>query len=228
MVGLGRPLRCTPLVKVAVGAGFIPLFIRLLAKGGYAASWACAALTHAGISGIPSEMPGLQEATNARAAFISSGGVEAAVELLALPLRHAGLAKLPSLANAADAALCLMLVVVGGVDADRAFRVRCVDAGLVAPLIQHLAREVAGSILLRVTRGELSACALIYQLCRDSESRPGPSDRPFSPENPIPCIVAAFINGGIAPVLARLLRLPEGCAVWGLLSIFFFPTSSVV
>ena len=65
-----------------------------------------------------------------RAAFLSSGGVEAAVGLLALPTLHPGLQKLPSLAEAACAPVLFRMLATLPVLRDLELVVACEVLGL--------------------------------------------------------------------------------------------------
>ena len=213
------PLMSPPLLaKIAVGAGLIPLLVALLAKGGYAAYWACMALAFTCTSEKPlgqAAPPDVQESvTDLRIAFQEAGGVEAAVKLVRLPMRHPGLGKLPSLFDAARCAVTLLFGLAHGFDGDCAFRIRCVDAGLVPPLLHVLEIESSGA---DVRDNGLGVSFLISLLCRKL-GRPLGSLAAGSraePDVAIPSIVVAFWNGGVVPVLVQRLQrqLPEGC-VW--------------
>ena len=139
---LGKDLRCAPLATVAVGAGLIPLLVRLLAKGGYAAAWAGRSLlytcTTGGSFGIDILTCSKGDIAGARAAFLAEGGVAAAVKLLELPLRHPRLAKIISIRYAAGVALHLFDNLGADFNTDRDFKIRCIDAGIVPPLLQFL------------------------------------------------------------------------------------------
>ena len=197
---LGRVLKCPSLVNVALDAGLIPPLVRLLAKGGLAGKWASVALSCSCTK--PADQQRTEEdvpAKDARAAFLAAGGVEFLVEMLALPLRHPALEKLPSLNEAALAALLLLRDSAADLGVDRAFRVRCIDAGIVAPLLHYLDqdRERFGDA------GRPKTSGIIIRLCRSLSPRTGHY------EAEIPAIITGFVNGGIAPVLARRLRLPD-------------------
>ena len=212
MAGLGRPLHCPPLAEVAVGADLIPLLVGLLAKGGYTAVWAGTALLLLCRSTVPGQLPPnvLGAFADARAAFLASGGVGAAVELLALPLRHPYLRSLLSLRAAAGRAVGLLFSLNPAFAIDHAFKVRCIDAGIVPPLLQHLEREGAGTGLLAFD--DCSAALLATQLClhQDDESSGIDRDSPGEVGSAVPSIVTAVIAGGAAPFLIKQLRLTEG------------------
>ena len=138
---------------------------------------------------------------------------EAAVKLLKLPLRHPGLAKLPSLDAAAAGALSLLAFLLENVDGARAFRVRCVDAGLVPPLLHFLEAELADPgerpQVARIYPSTFPPSNLVIGLCLnviEDGSR-------FKFGATIPANVTAFVNGGIAPILVMSLQLPEGCVL---------------
>ena len=139
---LGKNLRCAPLATVAVGAGLIPLLVRLLAKGGYTAGLACWSLLYTCTSGRSFELQDLTcskgDIEGARAAFLVAGGVESAVKLLELPLRHPRLAKMKSTHFAASVALHLFDELASDFNTDRDFKIRCIDAGIVPPLLRLL------------------------------------------------------------------------------------------
>ena len=198
--------------------GLIPLLVALLAKGGYAAYWACMALADTCSSEKPlgqAEPPEVRAAVAVvRTAFQEAGGVEAAVELLALLLSHTGLGKLPSLRDAAGSAVGLLFSLSHGFDGDRAFKVSCIDAGLVPPLLHFLEVESSGADL---TNGGISSSTFISLLCHKLGRPPGSlaAGSRAEPDVAIPSIVVAFWNGGVVPVLVQRLQrqLPEGC-VW--------------
>ena len=209
MARVGKPLRCSPLAEVAMGAGLIPLFVGLLAKGGYTAVWACAAIMLLCSSTAPGQLPpDVQGAfEDARAAFLASGGVEAAVELLALPLRHADLGALLSPRDAAGRAIGLLYNLDSEFARDHAFKVRCIDAGIVEPLIQHLGHGGAGLL----TFDDCGAALLAAQLClHHEESDDSARASPKEVGRAVPSVVNAVIAGGAAPVLVKRLKLAEG------------------
>ena len=215
MARMGKPLKCPSLARVAVGAGLIPLLVELLAKGGHAAYWACAALSYTCAPELSADQQvpdDAQSVADARSAFSAAGGVEAAVELLKTPLRHASLEELPSLEEAAGSSLYLIENMLAG-DFDRVFRIRCVDAGLVPPLVRYLAREVGTNL-----PGACPSISLvIYKLCERADNGAGRTFAAASRDSitSVPCIVTAFINCGIAPVLVRRLKITEGCVFYG-------------
>ena len=205
MKDVGKRPKCASIVKVAVGAGFIPLLVGLLAKGGYTAGWACTALTEtcttyrfAGRE-LPADI--LADIADARASCSAAGGVEAAVELLKAPLRNDDLEDNLSLWDAATDALLLLNDLAKDFGCDRAFKVRCIDAGLVLPLLHYLENEVY------IPELACSMPGLVSQLCRKADPTPGlPLTSAWAYEA-IPAIVTAFLGGGIAPVLVKRLTL---------------------
>ena len=208
MARVGKPLRCPPLAIVAVAAGLIPFLVGLLASGGVAAFWACMALkrtcTVRRWGGATDDVHEGVEA--ARAAFVAAGGVESAVELLALPLRHPGLAGLSSICLAVRFVTELLFAMECDSGCDRAFKIRLIDAGLVPPLVRNLAREGPGSFLALGSGQGPDISPFIAQLCLRTELRDGNE----SPMVAIPCIVVALVNCGIAPIVVAQLRLPGG------------------
>ena len=211
MARLGRPLKCPPLVMAILDAGLIPLLAGLLAKGGVAATWACSALSCVCVAGGRVQLEAEAAFKCGRANFMAAGGVDSAVELLALPQCHPGLAKLPSLECTARTAVGLLYRMASEEDRGRAFRVRCIDAGIVPPLLQRLSREGYWTPMLDRGAASISASSFIYQLCRNCDSLPDVP--PVGPEfeRAIRCVCTAFIGGGVAPILVNLMRLPKRC-----------------
>ena len=133
MARMGKPMKCPPLISVAARAGLIPPLVALFAKGGHAATWAGWTLSYtctsrdiagqlpAGCREAPSDV--LADLAAGRAVFLTAGGVEAAAELLALPLRHPGLEALPTLRMALVTAFALLSELVRDFGGDRAFKV---------------------------------------------------------------------------------------------------------
>ena len=213
MARVGKPLRCPLFASVVVRAGLIPLFVGLLAKGGYAAGWACIALT---LTCTARRSPGLQqlpanvqrEFENAQAAFSAAGGVEALVELLAFPLRHPGLGNLFSLRTTACHAYDIITCLEADFGSNHVFKVRCIDAGIIGPLLRLMALEDNGTGLLMHTNR--SAALLSFQLCRFVDERFGRPDSADQVFGAVPAIVTAFVNGGIAPIIVMRLAPSEG------------------
>ena len=208
---LGKDLRCAPLATVAVGAGLIPLLVGLLAKGGYTAGWACQGLLYTCTSG---RSCGLSELTcskgdiaGARTAFLATGGVEAAVKMLELPLRHPHLKEFKPIRSVTDTALVLINELAADFNTDRDFKIRCIDAGIVPPLLQFLDSDGCQ------TGDAPDVCYLISLLCWDLVKGPesvAPGQDRHQNERVVPSIVTAFLNGGIAPILVERLQLPAG------------------
>ena len=214
MARVGKPLKCPSLATVAVRTGLIPLFVGLLAKGGVAAYWAIQALleTCAARNMPPDQtLPDAQGdpgRLDARAAFLAAGGVGALVALLALPLRHPDLGKLLSPQTAASQAVVFLLVLNRDFECDHAFKVRCIDAGLVPPLLQLMALEGRGPGLLLNDGG---ATVLLFRLCcyRDVQfNRPGSA--PEDEGRAVAAIATAVLNCGVARVIVKRLQLTEG------------------
>ena len=208
---LGKDLRCAPLATVAVGAGLIPLLVGLFAKGGYTAGWACRGIVYTCTSGrsfgLSELMCSKGDIAGARASFLASSGVGAAVELLELPLRHPRLEKMTSLRYAASMALDLLSNMAADFNTDRDFKIRCIDAGIVPPLLQFLDSDGCQ------TGDAPDVCYLISLLCWDLVKGPesvAPGQDRHQNERVVPSIVTAFLNGGIAPILVERLQLPAG------------------
>ena len=206
---LGKDLRCAPLATVAVGAGLIPLLVGLLAKGGYTAGWACQGLLYTCTSG---RSCGLSELTcskgdiaGARTAFLATGGVEAAVKMLELPLRHPHLKEFKPIRSVTDTALVLINELAADFNTDRDFKIRCIDAGIVPPLLRYLETEDC-----QAADGGPSFVRIICLLCWDLAEGPKSVAPGLSRhhERVVPSIVTAFL--GAAPILVGRLQLPDG------------------
>ena len=208
---LGKDLRCAPLATVAVGAGLITLLVGLLAKGGHTAGWACRGLVLTYTSGRTLGMNELTcckgDIVGARAAFLAAGGVEAAVNLLTLPLRHPCLAKIKSVHYAAGVAVNFFDNLAADFNTDRGFKIRCIDAGIVPPLLRLLQAE--GSHTALAGDGP-NFVRIISQLCWDLAGGPESVAPGLSRQNEkvVTSIVTAFMGGGIAPILVGRLQLP--------------------
>ena len=199
---LGRDLRCAPFATVAVGAALIPSLVGLLAKGGYTATWACWSLFCTCTSGRSFGLDLLTcskgDIAGARAAFLAEGGVEAAVKLLELSLRHPRLAKMSSILSAAVAVLELFVELSEDFKNDRDFKIRCIDAGIVPPLLYYLEHEDSFSEVIDPDSNFPSIARIIAHICWRDHGKV------------VPAVVTSFLGAGIAPLLVGRLRLPAG------------------
>ena len=198
---------------MAVGAGLIPLLVGLFAKGGYTAGWACRGIVYTCTSGrsfgLSELMCSKGDIAGARASFLASSGVGAAVELLELPLRHPRLAKMKSVHYAARVALELLSIMAGDFNTDRDFKIRCIDAGIVPPLLFFLEHEDSFSIGFVLEARFPSIARIICYLCWDLVKGIGNMifGQDLEPEKVVKSIVTAFLGGGVAPILVGRLQL---------------------
>ena len=210
---LGKDLRCAPLATVAVGAGLIPLLVRLLAKGGYTAGWACWGLLCTCTSGSSFYLNELTcskgDIAGARAAFLASGGVEAAVKLLELTLRHPRLVKMKSILFTARVALHLFDNMAADFNTDRNFKSRCIDAGIVPTLLHFLEHENSFNVGLVQEARFPSIANIICYLCYDlAQGADGAIiGQGLESGKVVTAIVTSFWGGGLAPLLVGRLQL---------------------
>ena len=96
----------------------------------------------------------------------------------------------------------------GDFNTDRGFKIRCIDAGLVPPLLRYLSLSSETAM----TGGGPNLCYLISLLCWDLAGGPGSmaAGQTWENEKVVPPIVTAFMGAGIAPILVQRLQLPAG------------------
>ena len=187
-------------LTAAEKAGLVALCTRALKWGGLTATWASEALGKLCDLMVPTAAR--EYVKRGHAAFIESGGPEALVGLMAMPVQQQAFGRVWSITTAAGYAVSLFWQL----SFSSPVRARCVEVGIVPAFVRLLATaprlaklDADASSVTHYTRPDI-VCIIATNMWEDGDVFGG------AKKAVLPAVLQQFVDAGFAPILVAMLE----------------------